>query len=202
MLCILWLFFYRAILDKNSLNSTIINKGIGMKETKRAKTTVLEDILNLLYKLLAVCALFILLFAFVFGIHRTTQPGMTPAVKDGDLVVYYRLDKNYKPDDVLLLRYEGKVQVQRVIAVAGDAVDITEEGVLVNGRIPYTIEDKITETTKRFEDGVDFPLVVPEGEVFVLGDSREHTTDSRIYGTVKVKDTLGKLMILLRRRNI
>ena len=58
---------------------------------------------------------------------------MYPNIKDGDLVVYYRLDKNYTARDLTVLDYQGSRQVRRVIAVAGDTVDITEDGLLVNG---------------------------------------------------------------------
>lgn len=53
---------------------------------------------------------------------------MYPNIKDGDLVVYYRLDKNYTARDLTVLDYQGSRQVRRVIAVAGDTVDITEDG--------------------------------------------------------------------------
>jgi signal peptidase I len=49
---------------------------------------------------------------------------------------------------------------------------------------------------------VDFPLLVPEKQVLVLADNRWNSVDSRIYGCVEIKDTMGKVMIIIRRRNI
>jgi len=110
------------------------------------------------------------------------------------------LDKTYAAGDVLLLTSQEQKQVRRVVATAGDTVDITEEGLLVNGALQQ--EPEIYEETQRYEGGAAFPLTVGEGQVFVLGDARENATDSRIYGAVNVKDTLGKVIAVLRRRNL
>jgi len=87
-----------------------------------------------------------------------------------------------------------------VVAAAGDTVDITEKGLLINGAIQQ--ERKIYRKTERYADGVEFPLKIMEGEIFVLGDAREGVTDSRIYGPVKAKDTSGTVIAVLRRRNL
>ena len=162
--------------------------------------SVLKDILFLLLKIAGILLAFALIFTFIFGIFRYQEPGMAPALKDGDLVIYYRLDKQYLLQDTVVLEFEGEKQVRRVIATAGDTVDITEDGLLVNGALQQ--EPDIYFPTNAYEEGVRFPITLSEGQIFVLGDSREHATDSRIYGAVEVKDTLGKVMTLLRRRNI
>lgn len=165
-----------------------------------AEPSLLKELLFLLIKIAVIMIAFILMFTILFGIYRNSDPSMVPAVKDGDLVMFYRLDKNYVAQDTLVLEFGGEKQVRRVVAAAGDTVDITEEGLLINGALQQ--EKDIYSATKRYEDGVEFPLIVGEGEVFVLGDSRDNAADSRIYGTAKIKDTLGKVMIILRWRNI
>jgi len=125
---------------------------------------------------------------------------MNPMVQDGDLIVYYRLNKAYKAGDLLLLRFQNQIQVRRVIAAAGDTVDITENGLWINGALQQ--ERNIHRQTQRYTEGIDFPVTLREGEVFVLGDAREDVTDSRIYGPVRVQDTLGKAITILRRRNL
>lgn len=167
---------------------------------RRQMPAWLRELLALLLKIAAVLLVIVLLFTFVYGLHRNRDPDMNPAVKDGDLVIFYRLDRHYVFGDTLLLDYQGKRQVRRVIATAGDTVDITEQGLVINDALQQ--EPGIYEPTRRYENDVEFPLTVGEGQVFVLGDARENATDSRVYGLVESKDTLGKVITLLRRRSI
>jgi signal peptidase I len=160
----------------------------------------LKDVLLLLAKIAVISLVFLLIFTFMFGVFRNPDAAMVPAVKDGDMVIFYRLDKEYVAQDTVVLELEGQKQVRRVVATAGDVVDITEEGLLINGALQQ--EPGINSPTQRYADGVEFPLTVKEGQVFVLGDGRANATDSRIYGAVDVEDTLGKVMTVLRRRNI
>ncbi|SHK84653.1 signal peptidase I [Desulforamulus aeronauticus] len=160
----------------------------------------LKDILFLLAKIAVILVAFLLIFTFMYGLCRNTDASMAPSVKDGDLVIFYRLDKKYVAQDTLVLEFEGQMQVRRVIATAGDVVDITEDGLVINGALQQ--ETGIYESTQRYENGVEFPLTVGEGQVFVLADSRVNVADSRIYGAVEIKDTLGKVMTIFRRRNI
>ncbi len=170
-------------------------------KAKRSPADLLiRDILDLLIKIVAIASLAVILFTFVFGIYRSSEPSMVPAIQDGDLVIYYRLDKNYSTLDVLVAEYEGKPLSLRVVAQAGDEVDIREEGLFINGYLQQ--ETKIYEATHRYDSGVSFPLTVPEGHVFVLGDSRENAADSRVFGPVEIADTHGKVIAVIRRRNI
>lgn len=158
-----------------------------------------KDILYLVGKIAGILLCFVLLSLFVFGIYRNRDADMYPAVKDGDLVIYYRLDKNYIASDCIVLTYDGRPQVRRVVAVEGDTVDITEQGLVINGLVQW--ENYVYEETQRYAEGVDFPITLQAGEVFVLGDARAGATDSRIYGAVNAADTKGKVMLFLRRRD-
>lgn len=166
----------------------------------RKPPTLLQEILYFLIKLTLIALAVTLIFTFMFGIIRYNSNNMNPAMQEGDLIVFYRLDKEYKASDAIVVKYDGEYQVQRVIAVAGDTVDITEGGLMVNGA--YQSETRIYTETYRYEEGIDFPLTVPEGEVFVLSDNRINAVDSRLYGTVCIKDTYGSVISVLRRRNI
>jgi len=148
-----------------------------------------------------IALVFTLLFTFVFGVVRYEEPSMAPAVKGGDLVIFNRYVTGvYLPREAIVLEFDGVTQVRRVVATAGDEVDITEDGLLINGALQQ--EPEIYQKTERYEQGGEFPLIVPEGQVFVLGDSRAGATDSRIYGCVEIDKTLGKVMTVIRRRGI
>ena len=163
--------------------------------------SVWRDLLFLLAKIASIALIALLVFTFLFGFLRHQEPSMDPAVRDGDLVIFYRYTQSgYMPRDPVVLELDGRRVVRRVVAVAGDTVDITENGLVINGAPQQELE--IYERTERYEEGMDFPLTVPEGAVFVLGDSRTGAADSRLYGCVRIEDTLGKVMAVIRRRGI
>jgi signal peptidase I len=146
------------------------------------------------------CIAVVLVFTFIYGLHRVTDADMNPAVKDGDIVIFYRLDKDYTASDLLLLSFRGQRRVARVIATEGDTVDITENGLTINGA--FQQELNIYEQTRRYAEGAELPVTLDESQVFVLGDSRRNATDSRIYGAVNTNDTLGTVIAVIRRRNL
>lgn len=167
------------------------------QEVKKTQPSLMQDILALLIKIFLVLTLFSLVFTFVFGIFTSEDLTMKPALQDADIIIYYRLTNDYKESDLVVLEYEGRQQVRRVIAVAGDTVDITDEGLFINEHI---VIDQNNQETLLYSEGVEFPLTVPEGHVFVLGDNRMDALDSRMYGTVAIEDTLGKVSTLIRHR--
>ena len=160
-----------------------------------------RDAAYLLLKIGSIVLISLLLFTFLYGVVRYEEPGMAPAIKDGDLVFFHRYSgAGYIARDVIALDINGQTQVRRVVATAGDTVDITESGLVINGALQH--ESEIFQKTERYAEGVGFPLTVPEGQVFVLGDHRADIMDSRIYGCVEVDRTLGKVMAVIRRRGI
>lgn len=169
------------------------------EQKKKQVPSVWEDLFHLLIKILSILLMIVLLFTFLFGITRYNNLSMDPYVRDGDVVIYYRLDKRYVATDLVAVKYKDKVHVLRVVAKEGDTVDIKGDGLYING---YRQEepDK-TQVTLPYEGGVDFPITLKSGEIFLLGDNRENATDSRIFGAVKASDTLGEIMTIARRRN-
>ena len=168
-------------------------KNIGNKGSIRA------DILFLLAKTVILIIVVLLLFTVVFGVVRVRDMSMKPAIMEGDLVFFYRFQKDYSAGDLIALKENGETEIRRVVAVAGDTVDITDDGLYVNGNLQQ--ESYIYTETRPYTEGISFPLTLSEGEVFVLGDKRDSAEDSRIYGAVDLTESLGKVMTLIRRRN-
>ena len=172
-----------------------------IKTTAEKLPSVWKDLLYLLIKIASIVLALLLTFTFLFGAIRYQEPSMAPAIKNGDLVIYYRFSGvGYLPQDVIVLDYNGQRHTRRVVATAGDTVDINDAGLLVNGALQH--EPEIFQKTEQYQEGVSFPLTVPEGQVFVLGDSRTGSADSRIYGSVQIEETHGKVMTVIRRRGI
>lgn len=163
-----------------------------------ARNSLAYDLLVLVAQVAAIALGTIVIFTFVFGIMRVTDPGMEPRFQDGDLVLFYRMDKNYLARDVVVFQNDGLLTSGRIVAMGGDTVNIDSQGLLVNGA--YQQEPGIIDETTQVADGVTFPLTVPEGSVFVLGDNRDEATDSRIVGCIPIDQTLGTVIGLFRRR--
>lgn len=162
------------------------------------QASLAHDLLLLAAQVSAVVLGAVVVFTFVFGLLRVADPSMEPSFRDGDLVLFYRVDKRYAPQDVVVFEHDGLPTSGRVVAQAGDKVNIDSQGLLVNGA--YQQEQGITDETTQVADGVTFPLTVPEGAVFVLGDNRDEAVDSRIVGCIPVDQTRGKVIGLFRRR--
>lgn len=157
-----------------------------------------EEVVFLLLKIMLVLLLSGILFLVIFGICRCPDNGMSPAFKEGDLAVYYRLQKEWKPSDAVVIEKEGETQIRRIIAMEGDTVDLTKEGLKINGYLQQ--EHDIYTETLPYTEGISFPITVGEGQYFVLGDQRTDAKDSRIYGTVKREEIKGIVITLLRHR--
>ena len=94
-----------------------------MKQEKEKEISIKEDLLFLVLKILIFIALLAVTFLFIFGICRISDNMMSPAFKDGDLAVYYRLQKEFQPSDTVVLektekfRYEGFLQLQEMKSI-------------------------------------------------------------------------------------
>ena len=170
------------------------------KQLPRQETTLGEDIFQLLLKIVLIILAVILVFTFMYGMARINDVSMKPAIKDGDLVMYYRLDKRFVSGDIAVFKKDGRTTTGRAVAVAGDTVDITKDGLMINGATQIS-QDIYCDTTQ-FQNGVDFPITVGEGQIFVLGDNRPEASDSRIYGCINVKDVKGKAIAVIRTRGL
>lgn len=140
-----------------------------------------------------------LLLSQVFLITQNSGTDMFPALKDGDLVVAYRLQKDYAKDDVIVYEMNGKQYVGRIIARETDVVTMDESGtLLVNG----TAQGGEIVYPTYVKEGLEYPYRVPENSVFVLGDNRTNATDSRDFGPVNMENVEGKVITILRRRSL
>ena len=158
---------------------------------------------NFLFELAEImCAAMIgiaVLFTFVLRPAGVIGSSMQPTLEEGQMLAVAVLPQPGRGDIVILSSNNGhkKPLVKRVIAVAGDEVDLIGGLVLVNGQPidePYLPDGLETYPALDPPIGMEYPVRVPPGHVFVLGDNRGDSSDSRssMVGFVRDDDILGK----------
>ena len=154
--------------------------------------------------LFVVMAAFMLVYVLFFRAVVVVGNSMYDTLKDGDrlLLISNVLYRNPERGDIIVASKDsfrnGECIVKRVIAVEGDTVDIDfNTGIVyVNGQ---ALEEDYVFTPTVDPEGVRFPLTVEPGCVFVLGDNRGDSTDSRspIIGQIDKREILGRVFFLL-----
>lgn len=140
-----------------------------------------------------------LLFSQIFMLMKVQGIEMFPALKDGDLALVFRLQEEYAADDVVVYEAEGNLRVGRIVACGNDVVTMDGSGtLLVNGTVKTG--EIIYSTYAR--EGKEGSERVPEGSIYVLGDYRSQSKDSRDFGAIPMKRVKGKVITILRRRGI
>ncbi len=166
-----------------------------MEKRRREKNTMLLDWFEAI--LMAVVLMFLVL-VFVIRMVNVNGVSMQPTLQEGDELIV--LSAAYQPQhgDIVVVSGDNTVGspiVKRVIGLGGDEVDIDFETgqVSVNGEVLQ--EDYISEPTTLAYD-VQFPVTVPEGTLFLLGDNRPQSKDSRDseIGFVDERDLLGEVV--------
>ena len=158
-----------------------------------------RDAWSLVLRVAVLAALAWVLFTQVFVLTQASGNSMFPAIKDGDLLIGYRQQGTYAKNDVVLYRAGGKLRVGRILARENDLVNLDTSGTLVvngsaqSGEILYPTYAK---------DALEYPYTVPEGCVFILGDYRTQSEDSRDFGAVPLTELEAKVITLLRRRSV
>lgn len=140
-------------------------------------------------------------FAFFLGVKMAPNDDMSPKISAGDIVLYYRVNRTPAIQDVVVVTKNDTEYLGRVVAQAGDVVEITKDAALiVNGNM--VIEDQIFYTTPYYEGFLEYPVTLNSDEYFVLSDKREGGEDSRYYGPVKANEIQGVVIGQFRRSNI
>lgn len=145
------------------------------------------------YALITVAAIAVLVATLLLPVLQIYGDSMTPTLKDGQLIVSVK-EANFDTGDIVAFYYNNKILVKRVIANTGDWVDIDETGnVFINGK---QIEEPYIKEKALGECNITLPYQVPEGKIFVMGDHRSVSIDSRhtSVGCVAEEQIVGKLV--------
>ncbi len=143
--------------------------------------------------LIVVAALAILVAMLFLPVLRIYGESMNATLKSGELVVSVKGSK-FKTGDIVAFYYNNNILVKRVMANSGDWIDIDLDG---NVYVNQQLVDEPYLTEKAFgEPDIDFPYQVPDERVFVLGDNRSVSIDSRhrAVGCVTSEQIVGKIV--------
>lgn len=148
---------------------------------------------NTVASLLVVAAAATLVAMLFLPFLRVTGSSMTPTLYNDEMIVCSKRS-NFKSGDVVAFYYNNKILLKRVIGTSGDFINITEDGtVYLNGEIldePY-VEDKALG-----ECDIPLPYQVPDNRIFVMGDHRSVSVDSRSVSVGCIADeyVIGKVI--------
>ena len=160
---------------------------------ERYKRSFAFTLRNTIYMLITVAAVAVLVAVLLMPVLQIYGTSMAPTLNEGEIVLSVKSGE-FKTGDVMAFYYNNNILVKRVIAQPGDWVDITEDGtVYVNNVMldePYLIDKAYGETN------IKFPYQVPESRIFVLGDHRSVSIDSRntAVGCVASEQIVGRIV--------
>lgn len=165
-------------------------------ELKRLKYK--KDFRNVLYNtissLIVVASIAVLISMLFLPILRVTGTSMSPTLSNDELVMCSK-HSNFKSGDIVAFYFNNKILLKRVIGTAGDIIDIDEYGnVFINGKLldePYLNEKSFGECD------IDLPYQVPDNRIFVMGDNRSVSVDSRsnMVGCIADEFVIGRVIL-------
>ena len=159
----------------------------------RYKSRYRSVLRSTIYSLITVAAIAVLIATLWLPVLQVYGNSMTPALQNGEIIFTVKMSE-FEPGDIISFYYNNKILIKRVIARSGEWVNMDADG---NVYVNETLLDEPYLDEKAFGDcNIELPYQVPEGRVFVMGDHRSTSVDSRnsAVGCVAQEQIVGKIL--------
>ena len=152
-----------------------------------------RTITSTLYTLITVAAVAVLVAVLLLPVLQIYGSSLSPTLLEGDIVLSVK-GSEFETGDIVAFYYNNKILVKRVIAQAGEWVDIDEDGNVYVNNVP--IEEPYAYDKALGDCNIELPYQVPESRIFVMGDHRSVSVDSRntAVGCVAEEQIVGKII--------
>ena len=159
----------------------------------RYKSRYRSVLRSTIYSLITVAAITVLIATLWLPVLQVYGNSMTPTLQNGEIIFTVKVSE-FEPGDIIAFYYNNKILIKRVIARSGEWVNMDADG---NVYVNETLLDEPYLDEKAFGDcNIELPYQVPEGRVFVMGDHRSTSVDSRnsAVGCVAQEQIVGKIL--------
>lgn len=163
---------------------------------ERYKRRYFLVIRSTIYSLITVAAVAVLVATLWLPVLQIYGHSMSPTLIEGEIVVTVK-NSDFKPGDVVAFYYNNKILVKRVVGNPGDWIEVDEEGrVRVN---QILLEEPYVQEYALGECDIEMPYQVPDGRIFVMGDNRATSVDSRstTVGCISEEEIVGKIVFVV-----
>ena len=150
------------------------------------------NIIKEVYPYILVILLAILIRTFIASPVRVNGSSMYDTLKEGDIMILNKMNKNYKRFDIVVINNNGSKIIKRIIGLPGENIEYKNNSLYINNKYVKDVSKEVT-TDFSLEELYGYKIL-PEGYYFVMGDNRDGSSDSRDprIGLIKKSDIKGK----------